>query len=281
MRFGTQAIVLFLLLAGCSASGPAQRPAQKGTEPQHPPGEPAATPPVTENILPPPTFPSAQALAGPGFLEPSQVKSLAHRIWIAEYRVNDLLSSVHPGNWKMSNITRNSFGQTVDSLRQSMQVLEDWRAQFEQRPDSIYFGFETYAAVNAVLPRLDGVGKAAAKYENPSLAAQYSEAANSLFDLQQALEPYIAYLLRNPDQALYVSQGNLAQCQSQLGALLRGQGGPAEPMKNTFVQFYPRKKKDSQAAAAGDGKTNPPAGAEKKAATPPAGAEKKAATPSH
>jgi hypothetical protein len=268
MRVGTQAIVLFLLLAGCGASGPAQRPSQKGTEPKHPPGEPAATPPVTENILPPPNFPSAQALAGPGFLEPSQVKALAHRIWIAEFRVNDLLSSVHPGSWKMSNITRNSFGQTLDSLRQSMQVMEDWRAQFEQRPDSIYFGFETYAAVNAVLPRLDGVGKAAAKYENPSLAAQYSEASNTLFDLQQSLEPYIAYLLRNPDQALYVSQGNLAQCQSQLGALLRGQGGPATPMKNSFVEFYPRKKKDGQAAPAGDGKASPPASTEKKAATP-------------
>jgi hypothetical protein len=110
----------------------------------------------------------------------------------------------------------------------------------------MYFGFQTYAAINAALPRLDGVGRAVSQFENPSLGAQYSEAGDRLFDLQQALQPYIAYLLRNPDQLLYTAQTNLAGCQSELGNALRGQGGPAKPLKNTFVELHTRRHTESQ-----------------------------------
>ena len=133
-------------------------------------------------------------------MEPAQVKALAHKIWIAEYRINDLLTHVHPEKWKTSNVTRNSFNQTLENLHKALEGLEEWRAQFEKRPDSMYFGFQTYAAMNAALPRLDGVARAVSQFENPSLGAQYSQAGNQLFDLQQALQPYVAYLLRNPDQ---------------------------------------------------------------------------------
>lgn len=180
-------------------------------------------------------------------MEPAQVKILAQKIWVAEYRIRDLLKVLHPEKWKTSNIIRNSFLQTLENLGKALDALEGWRTQFEDRPDSIYFGFQTYAAINATLPRVDGVGRGASQFENASLGGQFSQAGNQLFDLQQALEPYIAYLLRNPDQLLYVSQTNLAGCQKQLGVALRGQGGPAAPMKNTFVEFHPRRHKDGKA----------------------------------
>jgi hypothetical protein len=179
-------------------------------------------------------------------MEPAQVKALAHRIWIAESRINDLLTQVHPEKWRISNITRNSFYQTLENLHRALEGLEEWRAQFEKRPDSMYFGFQTYAAINAALPRLDGVGHAASQFENPILGAQYSQAGNQLFDLQQALQPYVAYLLRNPDQALYVAQTNLAGCQTELGHALHGQTEPAKPLKNTFVEFHGRRHSDGQ-----------------------------------
>ena len=179
-------------------------------------------------------------------MEPAQVKALAHKIWIAEYRITDLLAQVHPEKWKTSNVTRNSFNQTLENLHKTLEGLEEWRAQFEKRPDGMYFGFQTYAAANAALPRLDGVARAVSQFENPSLGAQYSQAGNQLFDLQQALQPYVAYLLRNPDQLLYVAQTNLAGCQNELGNALRGQGGPAKPLKNTFVEFYPKRHRKGQ-----------------------------------
>ena len=216
------------------------------TPPKQSAGAQAGSVPETETIPPPQPAQTPQPVNAPGFMEPAQVKALAHKIWIAEYRINDLLTQVHPEKWKVSNVTRNSFNQTLENLHKALEGLEEWRAQFEKRPDSIYFGFQTYAAINAALPRLDGVGRAASKFENTSLGAQYSQAGDQLFDLQQALQPYIAYLLRNPDQLLYVAQTNLAGCQTQLGNALRGQGGPAKPLKNTFVEFHGRRHSDGQ-----------------------------------
>ena len=114
-------------------------------------------------------------------MEPVQVKALAHKIWIAEFRITDLLTQVHPEKWKTSNVTRNSFNQTLGNLHKALEGLEEWRAQFEKRPDSMYFGFQTYAGMNAALPRLDGVARAASQFENPSLARSTARpATNSL-----------------------------------------------------------------------------------------------------
>jgi hypothetical protein len=189
-------------------------------------------------------------------MEPAQVKALAHKLWIAEYHINDLLTQIHPQKWKTSDVTRNSFNQTLENLHKGLGALEEWRVRFEQRPDSIYFAFQTYAAANAALPRLDGVARAVSQFENPSFGAQYSQAGNQLFDLQQELQPYVAYLLRNPDQALYVAQTNLAGCQSELGHALQGQGGPATPLKNTFVEFHGRRRKGQPEAV--DSRKSPP-----------------------
>ncbi len=190
-------------------------------------------------------------------MEPAQVKALTHKIWIAEYHINDLLTQIQPARWKTSEVTRNSFNQTLENLHKGLDGLEQWRVRFEQRPDSIYFAFQTYAAVNAALPGLDGVSRAVSQFENPSFGAQYSQAGNQLFDLQQALQPYVAYLLRNPDQALYVAQTNLAGCQNELGDALRGQGEPAKPLKNTFVEFHARQHRKGQPDAIDSRKSLP------------------------
>jgi hypothetical protein len=82
-----------------------------------------------------------------GYLEPAQVKVLTHKIWLAQYRLNDLLTQVHPEKWKMPAAVRQSFGQSLDSLHKAMAAEEDWRSQFEARPDSLYLGFQTYVAI--------------------------------------------------------------------------------------------------------------------------------------
>ncbi len=254
MRSITQILSYGLIFLVCASSGWTQQPAKTQAPPNPAEGAQAAPAPETETI---PSAPSSPALPssqtstpvnGPGFMDPAEVKALVKKIWLAEYRVNDLLTDLHPEKWKTSDATRKAYNQALESLRKTLEGLEGWRAQLDRRPDSIYYGFETYAAINAALPRLDGMGRAASQFENTSLGAQYSQAAGQLFDLQQTLEPYIAYLLRNPDQFIYVQQTNLAACQTQLGEALRGQGGPAKPLKNTFIDFHPRKRRDGQTA---------------------------------
>jgi len=254
MRSKTHFLSCSLFLAVSVCAGLAQQPVKDQTPPKQAAGAQAGSLPETETIPPPQASQIPQPANAPGFMQPAQVKVLTRKIWVTEFRIQDLLKTLQPAKWKTTNVIRNSFNQTLDNLNKSLQGLEEWRAQFEKRPDSIYFGFQTYAAIDAALPRLDGVARAVSQFENASLGAQYSQAGNQLFDLQQALEPYIAYLLRNPDQLLYVAQSNLAGCQNELGNVLRGQGGPAKPMKNTFVEFHGRQRRDEDRKSSRAGK---------------------------
>jgi len=271
MRLKLRWISCALLLGICVPWGLAQQPAKDRTPPKQPTGAQANSVPETETIPPPQSGQTTPPASASGFMDPVQVRALAHKIWLAEYRITDLLTQVHPEKWKMSTVARNSFNQTLETLHKTLDGLEEWRAQFEKRPDSMYLGFEVYTAMNAALPRLDAVASATTQFENSSLGAQYSQAGNQLFDMQQTLLPYLAYLVRNSDQLVYGAQTNLAGCQTELGRLLRGQGGPAKPLKNTFVELHRRRRSRVQT----DTRTSPQAGKEKSTTKPDDKAEPK------
>jgi hypothetical protein len=209
------------------------------------------------------------------------VKSSLHSLWLVLFRINDLLGEVHAEHWKMTDVAASSFDQTLETLRTELAQLQEYQKQFEERPDSMYLGYETYAAIDAVLPRLEGVAQAIAKHENASLAVQYSQAQNQLFDWQQGIESYLRYLLRSQDQSLLANQTNLAACQNQLGYAMRAAAAaaPAKPIANgrrarperrwlgrrgaaraaSRGQKPPAKKPEAITPAAPDAKTAPPA----------------------
>jgi hypothetical protein len=122
-----------------------------------------------------------------------------------------------------------------------MDALEAWRVQLDARPDSMYLAYMMHASIDAILPRLDGVTRIITQRENSSLGAQFSQAGNQLFDLQQSLQPYLVYLLRNQDQTLYAAQTNLAGCENRLGAALRTQQGQLKVLKNIVPDFKGRR----------------------------------------
>jgi hypothetical protein len=234
MVFSLVVMSLSLVVQGASAqqvSPGAQQPGIPATSDTVQAGEPKA---------PPQSVPGEPAIDA-GSMDPAQVKTLAQKIWLAEYRVNDLLAQLHPERWKISDATRKSFDGTLTTLRDQLNILEVWRSQFENRPDSMYLGYETYAAISSLLPRLDGVARTAGEHENASFAAQYGEAGSQLFDSQQAIRPYIGFLLRNQDELLQALENNVASCQNSLGYAMRSSAKPAKPMKNEhFVRPEPR-----------------------------------------
>jgi hypothetical protein len=228
----------------------------------------AATPEIqVETVAPsqaPP--PSTQtAPAGEGFMEAQQVKELLHRLWLVQYRINDLFSEVHPERWKMPEGARASFQDSFGALRAQMEALAAWRGQFDARPESMYLGFMTHASMDAILPRLDGVTRIITQRENASLGAQFSQAGNQLFDLQQGLQPYLVYLLRNQDQVLYAAEANLAGCETRLGAVMRRQSEPAKVLKNVVPDFKGRRVRKPVAPAG----NTPPANPQPKPPGPP------------
>ena len=243
MRWAVWALGLVLMGASLTGQAGQQNP------PSSPPAATATAPaPPTQGLEVSPTDQSpVRALSGEtGYMDPAAMKQLLHKVWLAEYRVNDLLTQVHPERWKMADAARTSFHKTLTTLRGQMDSLEQWRAQYEKRPDNIYLGYETYVAINTALPRLEGIARDVSRFENPSLGAQFSQAGNQLFDLQQTLQPFLSFLLRNQDQILSATQSNLASCQNQLSYAMRGRTEAAKPMKNVLPEFKGRRRSKSK-----------------------------------
>jgi hypothetical protein len=234
-------VLVFVVLVGGLGSAAAQT--SRVQPPSHP-NAPADQDLQTEKVYAPGQIPaSTTASAAPtGYLDPTQLRALTHKIWLAQFHLTDLLSQVQPATWRTGDSTRMSFNQSLDSLRKAISSEESWRNQFDSRPDSLYLGFETYMAIGAVLPRVDGVAKGVAHYENASFGGQFTQAANQLFDLQQVLAPHLEYLLKNQDNGMLVIQNNLASCQRELSYAEHGKEGHATPMKNIVPEFKGRKK---------------------------------------
>jgi hypothetical protein len=250
---------LALFIVVCPLAVFAQTSTHKAQLPPHP-NAPASQEVETEKIVAPgqtAAVPSART-STTGFMEPAQVKALMHKIWLAQYRLSDLLTQVHAEKWKMPPGTRQSFEQSLDSLHKVLAAEEDWRSQYDGRPDSLYLGFQTYLAISAVLPRVDGVARSVSQYANASFGAQYSQAANQLYDLQQMMQPHLLFLLKNQDDFLLVAQTNLASCQNELNFAEHNKEGKATPMKNIAPVFK------GHGRTAATNKTGPKGGATSK-----------------
>ena len=118
-------------------------------------------------------------------------------------------------------------------------------------------GAAPYEAVilDIAMPRVDGLAHSVSKYENASFGGQYSQACNQLFDLQQLIEPHLAYLLKNQDNAMLIIQTNLASCQNELNFAEHDKEGHATPMKNIAPDFKGRKRTAHVAPTASGPKT--------------------------
>lgn len=232
-------IVLFLaalILWVCADNIQAAPKARPSPQPaSQNPSTPTPLPDVpTQKIDVPPASQAQPAtdIKQTGSLPAADVKALLAKVRSSEYRINDLLTDVHPDRWKLSDVTLESFNQTLKTLRAQVEALGEWRAQFEKRTDSLYLGFQTYASINSVLPRLDGVARSIGEHETPGYAAQFSRAGNQLFDLQQTIGGYVGSLLHNQDQLLLGFENNMAACQQNLSVAMRGKATRAKRMKN-------------------------------------------------
>lgn len=175
----------------------------------------------------------AQSSDAAGSLDAPQVKAMAEQMKFAEYRINDLLTDLHPERWKMSDAARGSFRQTIGALQTQMEALRGWRTRFAERPENMYAGYETYATIGTLVPRLEGVAATVSQADNPSFGAQFSRVADQLFDMQQKLGPYIGFLLEHHDAILQALENNLAGCQNDLGRAMQGQPRRPKNIRNS------------------------------------------------
>lgn len=213
----------------------AQPPDAKSPAAQNPPQSNSSQDIQTQKIESPPANPAQPATLNnvTGSMQAAEVKDLLTKVRFSEYRIKDLLTDVRPARWKMPDATLESFNQTLKTLHEQVNALEQWRGQFEQRTDSLYLAFQTYSTINAVLPRLNGVAQSIGEHETAGYAAQFSKAWDQLFDLQQSIGHYVSSLMQTEDQVLVDYTNNIASCQESLSAAMRGKSSRATTMRNS------------------------------------------------
>lgn len=196
------------------------------------PGAQTAALPSTENITAPPSQPPpATTVVEVGYMTSDQVKVLLHRIYVATFRLNDLLTQVQPGRWKVPEPMRDHFNLRLAKLTSDLKALDTFRAQFSQQTDSPYLGYETTEAIPLVLSDLKDVDQDLTLFESRGLSSQFAAPGQWLVDSRQALKAYVEFMMRNWNEVARTYEANLATCQNTLNYAMYGHAAPARPME--------------------------------------------------
>ncbi|HEV2494406.1 MAG TPA: hypothetical protein VG204_15175 [Terriglobia bacterium] len=188
--------------------------------------------PQTENIAAPPSPPPPATTAiEVGYLTSDQVKVLLHRIYVAAFRLNDLLTQVQPGRWKVPEPVRDHFNLRVAKLRSDLKALDAARAQFSEQTDSPYLGYQTTEAIPLVISDLKDVDQDLTLFEGRGLSSQFAGPGQWLEESRQALKAYLEFMMRNWNQVTRTYEANLAACQNTLNYAMYGHAAAARPME--------------------------------------------------
>jgi hypothetical protein len=217
------------------------------------PGKPGGglqTEKIEAHAAPPPP---ATTVETPVSMKVYQARVLLHKVYVATFRVSDLLGVVHPERWTAPQSERDSFNREVLALRNHLKVLGDAREQFDEYPEDAYLGFQAYLAITPVIADLSRISRDVAQLEGPKLAADLAQPRQWLGETQHGLEPYLNFILQNREQAIRGFQADLASCQNTLNYALRPR--PAVPMPNIMPALkgvrHPRPTSDGSAGHRG------------------------------
>ena len=184
--------------------GKAEAPAT-ALQPQTPPAPSAQPPPAPTQQSQPAS--SSQGQPGPAAnegvkLEPAQLRDLLQRIYVVTFRFTDLVGILQPDKWKMDDAARQSFNQTLETVRGQLKTLDENRTQFLEKPENLDLAGKTDAAITALFPNLDVVAADVTQYDNPAQGTQYKQPGDQLRELQKSLHPYVLYLRTRAEAAL-------------------------------------------------------------------------------
>ena len=214
------------LRAGATKEQPA--PAAPQNQPANQPAAPQTEQVTAPQAAPPPSTSTALA----GSITPEQVKTLMQQVYVATFRLGDLMTLVHPERWKVPEPVRDSFKQDLATLRKHLEALEASRSQFADQPDSPYLGYEVYVAIPPVVSSLGRIAQNVAQFENPGLASQVGQPGKWLRDAGQTLQSYLDTMLSRDQQVVRSYQNDLVACQNTLNYAMRNQAAqPMQPIK--------------------------------------------------
>jgi hypothetical protein len=145
----------------------------------------------TQNASAPGAYGSSSPQAS---LSAEQVRALLYKIYMATYRVTDLLSVLQPAQLHLSDADLVAFNQRVSSLRADLNILEKSRSELYNDPDHLEAGEETTKMLSTALAEIRGFADDLARDGDAGDAALYRQAAADMARWQQDLERYVGAL---------------------------------------------------------------------------------------
>jgi hypothetical protein len=116
-----------------------------------------------------------------------QLQSELLKLYFVRARTQDLLDLLQAAKWKMTDAERSSFQQKAAAAKSQLQILENWRYQFQYHPQNAGYGQKTLQALEDLIPELRDISEAAAHYQNKTAAAQLERAAKDLSGLRDGI----------------------------------------------------------------------------------------------
>ena len=220
------------LRAGTERPRQATPAKQNQPAPNLPPA--ASRPPQTEELsAPQKALPPATSTETAESVTPQQIKTLMDQIYAATFRLQDVLTLVHPEHWKVPEPVRNSFERDLAKLRDHVRALETSRARFAEETDSPYLAYHVYVALPPVVSDLSHVAQNVSQFEDSAVGTQVGQPGKWLQDAQQTLQSYLELMLDRKQQMVRAYETDLAACQNTLNYAMRRQA--AQPMRP--IQF--------------------------------------------
>ncbi|MGH7866131.1 MAG: hypothetical protein ACREP9_00540, partial [Candidatus Dormibacteraceae bacterium] len=125
-------------------------------------------------------------------MTPDQVKSLLDKLFLAESRIKDLLSTLQTTSWKATDAQHQEIDQSISSAQQKIQDLERWRYRFYYHLDDLAAGQKTQAALESLQPVVASVGASAGQYQGAVEGGQFQRVSQDLAAVKSQLKPYVS-----------------------------------------------------------------------------------------
>jgi hypothetical protein len=197
----------------------------------------------TERVIapqaPPTPLTSMAAVTPP--LTHAQVKAILYKLYISEFRIQDLLNQERPAQWNVPKSDRILLSQSQQTMLAELRQVERWRALFSEYPDNVYYAFQTYLSVLKLFHPLWLFSGQVSQYESANLGNDYRRRANDLEANLNDLLPYVSFILKNEAETTQLFQTDLANCQNELGYAMHGAIRSATPIRNVVPAFQGRR----------------------------------------
>jgi hypothetical protein len=139
--------------------------------------------------------PAAQI--APSTAPESQVQHELLNLYLADARVQDLLTTLKPASWKMTDADRSTLDRNITEVQTQLRAVEKWRYQLLYHPQDTNAAKSLLGTLAALISNVQIVRAGVTKYQNKAAAAPIEQSVMDLGKLSDELGDSMAKVFPN------------------------------------------------------------------------------------